>query len=128
MELCMSPSRNDFDAVSAIIDWLDACRHGDLKGLLSFYDDGAVLECTCEGVSLRGHELIAEYWAPKLKKKHPSAFSLDHLTLTDHGVQIDYQDFTGKPVRLYFRFGACNKIIYTTSGPRASGLRKMDVH
>jgi hypothetical protein len=79
------------------------------QGLLSFYDEGAVLECTCEGVSLSGRELIAEYWAPKLKTKHPSAFSLDHLSLTDHGVQIHHQDFTGKPIRLYFRLRSVQK-------------------
>lgn len=113
----MSISRDVFDPIAAVVDWLDACRRSDLNALLEFYDEGAVLECACEGVSVRGRDSIAEYWAPKLATKQGPSFSLDDLSLTGHGVQIDYQSFEGKSVRLYFRFGPANKIIYTNCGP-----------
>jgi hypothetical protein len=115
----MSISWDDFDAVATVVDWLDACRRGDLAALLNFYDDEAVIECACEDVSLVGRKAIADYWAPKLENKRGPAFSLDDVALTGHGVQIDYHNYEGKPVRLYFRFGASNKIIYTNCGPIA---------
>lgn len=46
----MPVSKNDFDPVAIVVDWLDACRRGDLDTLLGFYDNGAVLECGCEGI------------------------------------------------------------------------------
>ncbi len=113
----MPLSRDDFDPVAAVVDWLDACRRGDLDALLALYDDQAVLECACEGVSLTGRNAIAAYWSPKLDAKQGAAFSLDDVALTGHGVQIDYQGYAGKRVRLYIRFGASNKIIYTSCGP-----------
>ena len=113
----MSISLDDFDPIAAVVDWLDACRRGDLASLLNFYDEGAVLECACEGVSLTGRKAIAAYWSPKLATKRATSFSLGDVSLTGHGVQIDYQSYEGKAVRLYFRFGASNKIIYTNCGP-----------
>ncbi len=113
----MPISQDDFDSIAAVVDWLDACRRQDLDAVLGFYDEGAVMECSCEGVTLEGKALIADYWAPKLEKKGASAFSLSDIVLTEHGVRIDYQNYEDKPVRLYFRFGASNKIIYTNCGP-----------
>jgi hypothetical protein len=110
-------SRDNFDPLAAVVDWLDACRRGNLSALLDFYDEQAVLECDCEGVSITGRKAIAAYWAPKLESKRVPAFNLDDLALTGHGVQIDYQSHEGKPVRLYFRFGGSGKIIYTSCRP-----------
>ncbi|MGY4325992.1 hypothetical protein ACVWWG_000406 [Bradyrhizobium sp. LB7.2] len=101
---------------------------GTFKALLSLYDAGAVLECDCDGVSLRGRNSIAKYWEARLESRREGAFSLDHVALTRHGVQVDYQSYEGKPVRLYFRFGGCTKIIYTHCGPMARGWRKIGVH
>ncbi|OKO88016.1 hypothetical protein AC629_11525 [Bradyrhizobium sp. NAS80.1] len=113
----MSISRDEFDPLAAIVDWLDACRRGDLNALLDLYDERAVMECGCEGVTLTGRNSIAAYWAPKLESKRVTAFNLDAVVLTGHGVQIDYQSYEGKPVRFYFRFGSSNEIIYTSCGP-----------
>lgn len=124
----MSISRDDFDPLAAVVDWLDACRRGDLNSLLDFYDERAVLECGCEGVSIAGRKAIAAYWAPKLKSIQAPAFSLSGMALTDHGVQIDYQSYEGKPVRLYFRFGRSGKIIYTSCGPAERRTPKHSSH
>jgi SnoaL-like domain len=112
----MSISR-DFDPLAAVVDWLDACRRRDLNSLLDFYDERAVLECGCESVSITGRKAIKVYWAPKLESMQAPAFSLDDVALTGHGVQMRYQSYAGKPVQLYFRFGASGKIIYTSCGP-----------
>lgn len=111
-------SRDTFDPVAVVVDWLDACRRGDLDFLIRLYDDGAVMECSCEGVTLAGRKPIADYWSPKLQNQHPSAFTLDEVALSGHGVEICYLSFEGKPVRFYFRFGDSQKIIYTSCGPR----------
>jgi hypothetical protein len=102
----MPISQDDFNSIAAVVDWLDACRRRDLDALLDLYDDGAVLECNCEGVTFCGKSLIADYWAPKLEKRGVSAFSLDDVVLIERGVRIDYQSYESKPVRFYFRFGA----------------------
>jgi len=113
----MSISRDEFDPLAAVVDWLDACRRGDLNALLDLYDERAVMECGCEDVVLTGRSSIAAYWAPKLESMRVPAFNLDDVALTGHGVQIDYQSDEGKPIRFYFRFGNSNKIIYTNCGP-----------
>ncbi|MCP3442349.1 nuclear transport factor 2 family protein [Bradyrhizobium sp. CCGUVB14] len=124
----MSNSRDGFDSLAAVVDWLDACRRGDLNSLLDFYDERAVMECNCEGVSITGRHAISAYWAPKLASKHIRGFNLDHLALTGHGVQIDYQNYEGKPVRLYFRFGVSGQIIYASCGPLEPRLPKYFSH
>ena len=124
----MPISRDDFDPVATFVDWLDACRRGDVNALLDLYDERAVLECACEGVSLTGREAIAAYWSPKLETKRVLSFSLDDVSLTGHGVQIDYQNYEGKPVRVYFRFGVSNKIIYTSCAPMARAAARSSVN
>ena len=121
----MSISRDEFDPLAAVVDWLDACRRGDLNALLDLYDERAVMECGCEGVTLTGRSSIAAYWAPKLESKHMHAFKLVDVDRTDHGVQIDYRSYEGKPVRFYFRFGNSNKIIYTSCGPLVGRAAKI---
>ncbi|MGY8663331.1 nuclear transport factor 2 family protein [Bradyrhizobium sp. UFLA05-109] len=111
----MSIPREEFDPLAAVVDWLDACRRGDLNALLDLYDERAVMECGREGVTLTGRNSIAGYWAPKLESR--CSFNLDDVVLTGHGVQIDYQSYEGKPVRFYFRFDRSNKIIYTSCSP-----------
>src|SRR6478736_4942863 len=94
----MSISRDEFDPLAVVVDWLDACRRGELIALLDLYDERANLECDCERVSLTGRKSIAAYWAPKLESKLATAFTLDDMTLTGDGVQVDYQSYEGKPV------------------------------
>jgi len=113
----MPTSRDEFDPLAVVVDWLDACRSGELNALLDLYDERAILECDCEGVSLTGRKSIAAYWAPKLESKAPPAFTLHDMTLTGDGVQVDYQDDEGKPVRIQFRFNPSGKILHTSCGP-----------
>jgi hypothetical protein len=113
----MSISRDEFDPLALVVDWLDACRSGELDALLDLYDERATLECDCEGVSLTGRKSIAAYWAPKLESKAVPAFTVDDMTLTGDGVQVDYQSYEGKPVRIHFRFSPAGKMLYTCCGP-----------
>src|SRR5260370_34117208 len=55
-----------------VVDWVDACRKGDLATLLDLYADDAELECTCNGTHFlyRGRRELGTYWGPRL-----SAFS-----------------------------------------------------
>ena len=113
----MSRTPNDFDPLAAIVDWLDACRTGDLYALLDLYDDQATLECDCEGVTLTGRVSLSAYWAGKLRIQLPTAFTLDDLTVTEAGVRVDYRNNKGSPVRAHFRFNAVGKIVHTSCGP-----------
>jgi len=117
----MSISRDEFDPVAVAVDWLDAGKLGDLDGLLDLYDERATLECDCEGVTLTGREALSAYWAPKLDSPLEGAFALDDMILTDDGLQLDYQNYEGKPVRVLLRFTPSGKIAHTSCGP--VGLR-----
>jgi hypothetical protein len=112
----MPISRTDFDSLATVVDWLDACRAGELSALLALYDDHATLECECENVSLQGRSALSAYWYPKLETAVHSAFSLDEMTLVDDGVCVDYRSYDGNPVRITFRFTETGKIIYTRCG------------
>ena len=85
----MSISRDEFDPLAVVVDWLDACRLGELNVLLDLYDERAALECDCERVSLTGRKSIAGHqsWRAQLS----TAFTLDDIALTGDGVQVDYQ-------------------------------------
>ena len=113
----MPISRDQFDLLAVAIDWLDACRWRDLDGLLNLYDDRATLECDCEGVVLTGRQSLSAYWTPKLESKLAAAFTLDNMTPTSDGVQVDYQSCEGKPVRIHFRFTPSGKIAHASCGP-----------
>jgi ketosteroid isomerase-like protein len=113
----MSLAQDDFDPLAVIVDWLDACRAGDLGDVLSFYDEEATFECRCESVSLTGRASLAAYWIAKLRTEHPAAFTLDDLTVTADGVWVDYQNNKGNPVRAHFRFNAVGRIEYANCGP-----------
>jgi hypothetical protein len=114
----MSISRDEFDPLAVVVDWLDACRLGELDVLLDLYDERAALECDCERVSLTGRKSIAGHqsWRAQLS----TAFTLDDIALTGDGVQVDYQNYEGKPIRIHFRFTASGKILHTSCGPLAS--------
>ena len=107
---------DEFDPLAVAIDWLDACRRGDLDGLLDLYDERATLECDCEGVVLTGRQSLWAYWGPKLESKLAAAFTLDNMTPTGDGVQVDYQSCEGKPIRIQFRFAPSGKITHASCG------------
>jgi ketosteroid isomerase-like protein len=90
----LSTSRDEFDPLAVVADWLDAFRSGELNARLDLYDERATLECDCEGVTLSGRKSIAAYWAPKLQIKTVPAFTLEDMTLTGDGGQLDYQKRT----------------------------------
>jgi len=112
----MSTSPDNFDPLAVVVDWLDACRLGELHTLLDPYDERATLECNCERVSLTGRKAIAAYWAPKLERRIVSAFTLDDMILTDCGLLVDYRGYDGKAVRIHFHFSPSGKILHTSCG------------
>jgi hypothetical protein len=63
----MAMSPDQFDPLAIVVDWLDACRFGDLGALVDMYDERATLECGCDGVTLIGRASIAAYWGPNLR-------------------------------------------------------------
>jgi hypothetical protein len=111
------PLVDEFDPLAIAVDWLDAAKLGDLNGLLGLYDERATLECDCEGVALTGRLSLSAYWGPKLESKLAAAFTVDDMTPTADGVQVDYQSHEVKPVRIHFRFTPSGKIAHTSCGP-----------
>jgi len=110
----LNKPQDEFDPLAVAIDWLDACRWRDLDRLLGLYDERATLECDCEGAVLTGRQSLSAYWQPKLESKLPAAFALGDVTPTGDGVQVDYQNCEGKPVRIHFRFTPSGKIAHTS--------------
>lgn len=108
---------DDFDHSGVVIDWLDACRSGQLDALLNLYEERATLRCDCEGVDLAGRNSLAIYWKSKLESKAASAFTLDDMILTGDEIQVECQSCKGKPVRIHFQFNPLGKILHTRFGP-----------
>ena len=113
---CMH-TRDDLDRLGVVVDWLDACRSGQLNALLNLYEEQATLICDCDGINLAGRNSIAIYWKSKLESKAASAFTLGGMILTGDEIQVDCQSCKGKPVRVHFRFSPLGKILHTKFGP-----------
>src|SRR5579871_1439727 len=109
--------RDDFDRSGVVVDWLDACRSGQLNALLNLYEERATLICDCDRINLVGLNSIAIYWKSKLECKAPSAFTLDGMILTGDEIQVDCQDCKGKPARIHFCFSPLGKILHTKFSP-----------
>jgi ketosteroid isomerase-like protein len=109
-------SRDDFDPVATVVDWLDACKAGQLDDLLALYAENALIECRCSRTTLTGRTALAAYWEPKLRAKPPAAFTLDDVALDGQSVSLDYQSFEGMPVRIRFQFNEAGKIQHTSCG------------
>ena len=99
-----------FDAMAAVVDWLDAAKNRDLEALLDLFAADARLECACERIAIAGRSALAAYWQPKLLSLSPTAFDLDELRPSTEGVIVDYLSFEDKPVRIEFAFDAEGKI------------------
>ena len=108
---------DDFDHSGVVIDWLDACRSGQLDALLNLYEERATLICDCDGISLADRNSIAAYWKSKLESKAVSAFTLGGMILTGDEIQVHCQSCKGKPVCVHFRFSPLGKILHTKFGP-----------
>ena len=106
------------DPLASVVDWLDACRSGDLEALLDLYDEQATLDCFCENVTLTGRKSIAAYWRPKLEGKLGLAFSLDELAIIGDAVQVDYRGYEGNSLRIFFYFSPSGRILHTSGRAR----------
>jgi hypothetical protein len=114
----MSISRDEPDPMATVVDWLDACRSGDIGALLDLYDEAATLECACDGSkSLTGRAALEAYWRPKLTDPEPGSFSMDDVAADAEGAILDYRSYEGKPVRIHFRFSDTGKILHTRCRP-----------
>ncbi len=108
---------DDFDKVAIVVDWLDACRGGNLDMLLDLYADDASLESAHEGVAVSGRSQLAAYWAPKLAALSPGAFALEQIAPVADGVMLDHADADGRLVRTTFSFNAEGGISRSRSEP-----------
>jgi hypothetical protein len=114
---------DDFDQIAVVVDWLDACRNGDLAGLLELYADDAMLKCQCGEVKVsEGRAELESYWRPRLDALASNAFGLKEITPTAEGVVLDYVSYEGKPVRIAFRFTADGKILRSDCQPAPASL------
>jgi CheY-like chemotaxis protein len=109
-------AREGFDRSGVVVDWLDACRSGQLNALLNLYEERATLMADCDGINLAGRNSIATYCKSKLESKVPSAFTLDGMILAGDEIQVDCQGCKGKLVRIHFRFSPLGKILHTKFG------------
>lgn len=102
---------SDFDTMGLVVDWLDACRRGDLAALLDLYADDAGLECRCDGTHLyRGRGEIEAYWAPRLGGFSAAGFGLEEIDPAPHGVELEYSIAGSLRIRAVFGFSAGGKI------------------
>jgi ketosteroid isomerase-like protein len=111
-------SRDESDPVATVVDWLDACRSRRIQALLELYDDGATLECACDGQqSLTGRAALEAYWRSRLAAPSPGSFAMDDVAADTEGVILDCRNQDGKPVRIHFRFNGTGKILHTRCRP-----------
>jgi SnoaL-like domain len=109
---------DDFDQIAVVVDWLDACRKRDLEALLELYAEGASVECHCSGVQRhQGRAALAAFWRPQFQVFVPTAFGLEEIAPAAGGVTLDYLNFEGKLVRVFFTFTAEGKIWQTRCVP-----------
>jgi hypothetical protein len=108
----MTSSRSNFDPIGIVVDWLDACRQGQLPTLVDLYDDEAIIDC-CQGGTFRGRLGAKRYRRPKLAHSVTGAFEVDALFPEADGVCLDYRNFNGMPVRTHFTFTHTGKILHT---------------
>lgn len=112
----MANAKQRFDAISIVVDWIDACKQRQLDVLLDLYDDKAIVEC-CEGGNFTGRSQLERYWRPRLVRAGRDAFAIDALMPEEDGVSLDYRDYDGRPMRTRFRFTPGGKIRLTACEP-----------
>ncbi len=109
---------SDFDQMGLVVDWVDACRTGDLATLLDLYADDARVECTCSGTrSYRGRGELATYWGPRLSAYCSAGFGLEDINPVPHGVDLEYSVAGALRIHASFRFSADGKIHSTLCEP-----------
>lgn len=109
---------SDFDQMGLVVDWVDACRRGDLTTLLDLYADDAELTCTCNGTRrYRGRSELESYWGPKLSAFSSAGFGLEEIHPAHNGVDLEYSIAGSLRIRASFRFSADGKIHGTLCEP-----------
>ena len=109
---------SDFDQMGIVVDWFDACRKGDLEGLLSLYADDASLECQCDGERhYRGRHELGAYWGPRLGTFVSAGFGLEDINPAAGGVALEYSIAGSLRIRASFSFRDDGKISRTTCEP-----------
>lgn len=116
---------SDFDQMGVVVDWLDACRKGDLRTLLDLYADDASLECRCDGTHLyRGRTEIEAYWRPRLDGFASAGFGLEEISPAAQGVELEYSIAGSLRIRAVFGFSAGGKIFRTICEPSPRNPRE----
>src|SRR5262245_39857958 len=101
-----------------VVDWLDACRKGELRMLLDLYADDAELECRCNGSRLyRGRSGLEAYWGPLLGAFVSAGLRLEEISPAPQGVELEYSIAGSLRIRAVFGFSADGKIFHTRCGP-----------
>ena len=109
---------SDFDQIGIVVDWMDACRKGDLASLLDLYADDASLECRCDGSRLySGRRELEDYWRPQLDVFSTVGIRLDEITPAPHRVEFEYSIAGSLRVRATFDFTEEGKIVRTRCEP-----------
>lgn len=110
---------SDFDQMGIVVDWVDACRKGDLAALLDLYADDAQVECTCNGTQRRrGRSELEAYWQPRLSAFSSAGFALEEIHPVPHGgVDLEYSVAGALRIRVSFRFSPEGKIYSTMCEP-----------
>lgn len=112
----------DFDQMGIIVDWVDACRKGDLAMLLDLYAEDGNVECSCNGTHLyRGRSELEIYWRPRLSAFSSAGFGLEEIHPAQNGVDLEYSVAGALRVRASFRFSADGKIHSTLCEPARQG-------
>ena len=110
---------SDIDQMGIVVDWVDACRKGDLATLLDLYADDAEVECTCNGTqfSYRGRRELEIYWGPRLSTFSLAGFGLEEISPVPHGIDLEYSVAGSLRIHASFRFSAEGKIYSTLCEP-----------
>lgn len=104
--------------MAIIIDWVDACRKGDLTALLELYAIDAQLECACNGVQhCHGRRELESYWQPRLTAYPTAGFALEEIHPVPHGIDLEYSVAGSLRIRASFRFSPDGKIASTRCEP-----------
>ncbi|MDH6257012.1 nuclear transport factor 2 family protein [Bradyrhizobium sp. BR13661] len=113
---------SDFDHMGLVVDWVDACRKGDLATLLDLYADDGEVECSCNGTQrYRGRRELETYWGPKLNAFSSAGFGLEEIHPAPNGIDLEYSVAGALRVRASFRFSAEGKIYSTLCEPAQQG-------
>lgn len=112
----------DFDQMGLIVDWVDACRKGDLPALLELYAEDGAVECSCNGTQLyRGRGELEAYWRPQLSTFSSAGFGLEEIHPAQNGIDLEYSVAGALRVRASFCFSADGKIHRMLCEPARQG-------